>query len=528
MTTDPLDPAVPGQRAGLREWIGLAVLALPTLVLALDMSVLYLASPHLGADLAPTGSELLWIMDVYGFMIAGFLITMGTLGDRIGRRRLLMIGAFAFGVASIVAAYATSPLMLVLGRALLGVAGATLAPSTLALISNMFRDAGQRAVAISIWISCFMSGMGVGPVVGGLLLEWFWWGSVFLLAVPVMVLLLVTAPMVLPEYRPEQAPRRLDPASVVLSLAGVLPTVYGLKRMAAEGFDPVAVIAVVLGAVFGVIFVRRQRHLNEPLLDLALFADRSFRAALLIILVSTAAGGGLYLFATQYVQMVADLPPLRAGLWLIPTAVASAVGSLIAPALARRFRPGRVVAGGLAVAVTGYLVMALADADSALVVVAGGIALVFFGAGPMTALSTDLVVGSVPPQRAGAAASMSETSTELGISLGVAVLGSLGTAVYRSRMEDAPPEGVPADAWAAAWDTLAVATAEAERLPDGPAQALVEAGREAFTAGLNVAGWVGAALVTVLVVVAARVFGRARPTAPPPAAAVADRVGAAD
>ncbi|WP_073788684.1 MFS transporter [Streptomyces uncialis] len=511
-------PTGAGPRAGRREWTGLAVLALPTLVLALDMSVLHLASPQLGADLGPTGSELLWIMDIYGFMIAGFLITMGTLGDRIGRRRLLLIGAFVFGVASLLAAYATSPLALILGRALLGVAGATLAPSTLSLISNMFKDAGQRAVAISVWISCFMAGMGIGPVVGGVLLEWFWWGSVFLPAVPVMVLLLVVGPKVLPEYRTRDAGRP-DPTSVALSLAGILPTVYGLKRAAEDGFGPAPVVAIVAGAVFVVLFVRRQFRLDEPLLDLGLFGDRSFRAALLIILVSTAAGGGLYLFATQYLQLVAALPPLTAGLWLIPTAVASAAGSLVAPSLARRSRPGHVVAGGLAVAVAGYLTMAVAGADSGPVLVATGITLVFFGAGPMTALSTDLVVGSVPPRRAGSAASMSETATELGISLGVAVLGSLGTAVYRGRIEGSLPEGVPADAVRHTEDTLAGATAAARELPAAVGDRLLETGREAFTAGMNIAALVGAALVAALAVVSARALGHVRPTgaAPPQA-----------
>ncbi|GAA2244822.1 MFS transporter [Streptomyces amakusaensis] len=536
----------PGLRAGRREWIGLAVLTLPTLVLALDMSVLYLASPHLGADLGPTSSELLWIMDIYGFMIAGFLITMGTLGDRIGRRRLLMIGAFAFGVASIVAAYASSPLLLILARALLGVAGATLAPSTLSLISNMFKDAGQRGVAISIWISCFMSGMGVGPVVGGVLLEWFWWGAVFLLAVPVMVLLLVVGPKVLPEYRPAEA-GRLDLVSVALSLAGILPTIYGLKLMAESGFGLVPGLAIVVGVVFAVLFVRRQHSLEDPLLNLKLFSDRSFRSALLIILVSTAAGGGLYLFATQYLQMVADLPPLKAGFLLIGTAVASAVGSLIAPSLARRFRPGHVVAGGLTVAVVGYLTLAAADAESGLVMVVVGITLVFFGAGPMTALSTDMVVGSVPPEKAGSAASMSETSTELGISVGVALLGSLGTAVYRSQIDGSLPEGLPAKALEQTEDTLAGATAAAEDLSGALSEELLSAAREAFTAGMNVSSLVGAAMVATLAVISAVAFGRARPTGesdPEPAsgpepqpepqlsgkgsAAPAERVGDAD
>ncbi len=217
------------ETAGRREWIGLAVLALPTLLASLDMSVLFLALPHLSADLGANSSQQLWILDIYGFMLAGFLVTMGTLGDRIGRRRLLMFGATAFGLASIVAAWSTSAEMLILARAALGIAGATLMPSTLALIRNMFHDARQRGVAIAVWMSCFMVGTAIGPLIGGVMLSMFWWGSVFLLAVPVMVILLVAAPTLLPEYR-DAAAGRVDLTSVVLSLAAILPVIYGLKE----------------------------------------------------------------------------------------------------------------------------------------------------------------------------------------------------------------------------------------------------------------------------------------------------------
>ncbi len=215
--------------AGRREWIGLAVLTLPTLLLALDESVLFLALPRLGSDLAPSSAQLLWIMDIYGFMIAGFLVTMGTLGDRIGRRRLLLLGAAGFGVASVVAAYSTSPEMLIVTRALLGIAGATLMPSTLALISNMFRDPQQRSLAIGGWMAAFTGGFMIGPLIGGTLLEHFWWGSVFLMGVPVMALLLAVGPVLLPEYRAAEA-GRLDLVSVALSLAAILPVIYGLKQ----------------------------------------------------------------------------------------------------------------------------------------------------------------------------------------------------------------------------------------------------------------------------------------------------------
>ncbi|GAA2683318.1 MULTISPECIES: MFS transporter [Actinosynnema] len=481
------------ERAGAREWLGLAVLALPTLLLSVDATVLYLALPHLGADLRPSGAETLWIIDVYGFMIAGFLITMGTLGDRIGRRRLLLVGAVAFGAASVAAAYATDPTVLIAARALLGVAGATLMPSTLALISDMFRDPAQRGAAIGVWAACFSAGVAVGPLLGGLLLEFFWWGSVFLLAVPVMVLLLVAAPFLLPESR-DPAPGRLDPASVALSLAAILPVVYGLKVIASEGLGPVALASVGAGVVFGALFARRQRTLPDPLLDLALFARPAFRAALLALLAGLAVVGVVYMFATQYLQMVEGHSPLAAGLWLLPSAVAMIVSSVAAPRLALRVPPGRLVAAALVLSAAGYALLGLLDGPGGLVLVVVGLVVVYAGIGPMMALGTDLVVGAAPANRSGSAAAMSETAMEFGLALGVAVLGSVGTAVYRAGL----PEGAPPDAVESLAGALAVA--------DGDA-ALVSSAREAFSSGLAAIGWIGAA---VTLVVAAVSFAAAR------------------
>jgi MFS transporter, DHA2 family, multidrug resistance protein len=290
--------------AGRREWIGLGVLALPTLLVSIDFSILFLALPKLSADLDPSSAQLLWIGDIYGFMIAGFLITMGTLGDRIGRRRLLMVGAAAFGAASVLAAFSGTAAMLIASRALMGIAGATLMPSTLALITNLFEDPRQRATAIGAWFSFFLAGMALGPILGGLLLGSFWWGSVFLVGVPVMAVLLLAPPRLLSEHRAEQA-GRLDPIRVALSLAGILPIVYGLKEIAQDGVEPAAVLAVLLGLAFGAVFVRRQRSLPDPLLDLRLFRNPTFRAALAVMLPGTLLPGAVSLFAAQYLQLVA-------------------------------------------------------------------------------------------------------------------------------------------------------------------------------------------------------------------------------
>src|SRR5688572_24690959 len=257
-------------RAGGKEWIGLAVLTLPCLLVSMDLTVLYLAVPHLTADLKPSAAQLLWIVDIYGFLIAGSLITMGAVGDRIGRRRLLLIGAAAFGVASVLAAYARTPEMLIAARAALGVAGATLMPSTMALIRNMFPDPRQMGQAIGLWFACFMGGMTLGPLVGGVLLESFWWGSAFLLGVPFMVLLLVAGPRLLPEYRDPNVTRP-DLTSVALSLAAILPLVFGLKSLARDGWAMLPLAAIAAGAVVGAMFLRRQGRLANPLLDLRLF-----------------------------------------------------------------------------------------------------------------------------------------------------------------------------------------------------------------------------------------------------------------
>jgi DHA2 family multidrug resistance protein-like MFS transporter len=475
-------------RAGPREWLGLFVLTLPTLLLALDATVLNLAVPHISADLKPTSTELLWTVDIYGFMIAGFLVTMGTLGDRVGRRRLLMTGAVGFGLASVLAAKSTSPEMLIVARALLGITGATLMPSTLALISNMFKNAQQRGVAIGVWVTCFSVGVAAGPVLGGALLEWFWWGSVFLLAVPVMVVLLVATPFVIPEYRDADA-GRLDLASVVLSLVTVLPVIYGVKRLAEHGTDTVAVGTILAGVVFGAAFVLRQRGLTTPMLDLRLFANRAFSTALLVLLLGLGTMGGLYLFITQYLQLVEGLSAITAGLWLLPAAGALIVASSLTPALARRIRPGYVVGGALFLSVLGYAMIALVDSTDGLPLLVTGFVLVYTGISPMMVLGTDLVVGSAPPEKAGSAAAMSETAMEFGIALGIAGLGSVVTAVYRDDIGDA----LPSDA---AGDTLAGLDAGSVGV-----QVLEEA-REAFTSGLNLASGIAGAIVAVLAVAA--------------------------
>ena len=485
-------------RAGRREWIGLAVIALPSLLYSMDLTVLYLAVPSLTQDLEPSSSQLLWITDIYGFLIAGLLITMGTLGDRIGRRRLLLIGAAGFGAASVVAAFSTSAEMLIASRAVLGVAAATLAPSTLSLIRNMFHDPAQRTVAIGFWVTSYSVGAAIGPLVGGLLLESLWWGSVFLLAVPVMVLLLVVGPRLLPEFR-DPEPGRFDLPSAALSLVSVLAVIYGVKRMAEDGFGSQPALAIAAGLVVGAVFLHRQGRLADPMIDLRLFRVPAFSASLAANGLALFAVFGVDLFIAQYLQLVLGMGPFEAGLWTLPSAAGFIVGSMIAPLIARAVRPGVLVAGGLAVAAAGVAMLTQVGTDSGLAALVAGSVVMALGAAQVVTLSTDLIVGSAPPERAGTASGISETGTELGGALGIALLGSLGTAVYRSDVGGAVAEGTPSHVADAVRDTLGGAVGVADHASLG----LIEAATEAFTHGLQVVAVASALLMLAMAVVAA-------------------------
>lgn len=485
--------------AGPREWAGLALLSLPTILLGLDLTLLHLVLPALAIDLRPTSVQALWIVDAYGFMIAGFLITMGTLGDRIGRRKLLMVGAVAFGIASVLAAYSTSAAMLIAARAALGVAGATLMPSTLALISNMFINRQQRALAIGVWATMFALGMAAGPVVGGVLLEHYWWGAAFLVAVPMVGLLLIAAPFLLPEYRTPQD-GRLDILSVALSLLALLPIIYGIKQISKDGLSTGTALAIAGGFAFVLLFVRRQRRLESPLIDLDLFTSRAFSVALVVLLVGLIGVGGTMLLVTQYLQLVAGLPPLVAGLWMGPPAIAMLAAGIAAPLASRRIRPGYVIAGALGLSVIGYLMLArLENEPSGIALVTAAFTLVYLGLGTIAALGTDLVVGAAPAEKAGSASAISETVQELGLAVGIATLGSLTTAVYRSRMFDRIPDTLAEDVHKAVGDSLAGASSVAQELPPG----LFEEAQAAFTVGFNAAAATSAVCIAILSVLAA-------------------------
>jgi len=498
------------ERAGRREWIGLAVLALACLLYAMDLTVLHLAVPSLSADLEPTSAQLLWIVDIYGFMVAGCLITMGTLGDRIGRRRLLMIGAAGFGAVSVLAAFSPTAEALIAARALQGIAGATVAPSTLSLIFTMFRDPRQRQVAIGVWITGFSAGGAVGPVLGGVLLERFWWGSVFLLAVPVMALLLALGPRLLSEYRDPNA-GRLDLASAALSLAAILAVVFGLKEIAQDGLGLLPAASIMAGIGLGMVFVRRQLTLDDPMIDLRLFRAPVFDASLATNVLGVFIAFGYFLFVAQYLQLVLGLSPLRAGLWSLPSAAGFIVASNLAPRLLRRFRPAPVIGAGLGMGAAGLALLTRVDGSGDLAVLVWASVVISLGLAPVFTATTELIVSSAPPERAGAASGISETGAELGGALGIAVLGSIGTAVYRSVLADLLPSGLPGAAAEVARDTLGAAVGAAGELPGPLAADLMDAARTAFIQGMRASSAVATVVAIGLAAVAVTVLRQARP-----------------
>jgi DHA2 family multidrug resistance protein-like MFS transporter len=508
-TTDPV-------RAGRREWTALGVLVLPTLIVAMDLVVLILATPALSAALRPSSTQLLWITDVYGFLIAGSLVTMGTLGDRIGRRKLLLAGAAAFGVASLLAAFAPTAELLILARALLGIAGATLMPSTLSLLRSLFADPAQRTFAIGLWVTTFSAGTVIGPLVAGILLQHLWWGSVFLLNLPVMAALLVVGPRLLPEVR-DPAPGRFDVPGAALSVLALLAVIYGVKRIAEDGADPVALLVPAAGVAIGAVFVRRQRRIADPLLDLGLFRSAAFSTSVVVNVLLGVTLAGTFLFVAQYLQLVIGLSPLAAGLWLIPSTAGIIAGSLLTPVLVRRVPAPRLVSGGLAVAAAGLVVIAQVGAEPDLALLIAGTVVLGIGAAPASMLSVDLIIGSAPPERAGAASAISETGNELGNALGIALLGSIGVAVYRGAMGERIPAGLAPHDAAAAADTLAGAHAAASALPPAAGAGLVDAATRAFASGMQLAAWVAAALAVVLALTAPVLLRRplTRPAAPP-------------
>ncbi|MET1051579.1 MAG: MFS transporter [Mycetocola sp.] len=502
-----INPEATAERVGRRAWVALAILMLPVLLVSVDNTVLNFALPAISEALTPSGTSLLWMIDIYPLVLAGLLVSMGSLGDRIGRKKLLLVGSAGFGIVSVIAAFAPSIELLIAARAALGFFGAMLMPSTLSLIRSIFLNREQRRLAIAIWASGFAAGSALGPVIGGILLENLWWGSVFLIAVPVLLPLFALAPFLVPESR-DPNPGKLDVPSILLSLVTMLPIVFGVKHVATEGLDLVAVAAVTLGLAAGILFVRRQGRLDTPMLDMALFRQASFSGAVLINLFSVIALVGGLFFVSQHLQLVLGLSPLEAGLALVPGLVVMIISGLVIVPIAARVRPSIVVPSALAFSAIGYGGIAITGGDVDVVGIAIAFVALGLGIGAAETVSNELILASAPPEKAGAASAVSETAYELGAVLGTAILGSILTASYRNSV--ALPGGLTVEQQTAAGETLGGAVSVAGDLPAGASTALLESARMAFDSGVGVTAWIGFALIVSAGLVAGVALRRVR------------------
>ncbi|MBJ7906852.1 MFS transporter [Streptomyces sp. DSM 110735] len=493
--TGTLRPAVvTGTEPRPGRWLALAVLTLAVLLVAVDATVLGLATPFISEDLHPSGTELLWIGDVYSFVIAGLLVSMGSLGDRVGRKRVLLWGATAFGALSVLNAYATTPGLMILARALLGVAGATLMPATLGLIRTLFHDPRERSLAVGVWGATASAGTAVGPIVGGFLLEHFWWGSVFLINLPVTALLVLVGARTLPESR-DPRPGPWDLMSVALSLTGMLGVVYAVKETATHGPTAPALAAGTLGAAALYGFVRRQLALPTPLLDVRLFRRRGFGGAVLADLLTVLGMSGLVFFLSQYLQLVQGRHPFEAGLAELPAAVGAVGAGLLAGRAARRFSVRAVVSAGLAAIGLALAALTTISASTGYPLLGAALLIVGIGAGFSFTVTADVILSTVPKNQAGAASAVSETAYELGAALGIALLGSIVTASYRNF---AAPPGTPKTVH----ESLGAAVETAGNMPPKTAEALLEASREAFVHGLHLACGAGAVVLLATAIAA--------------------------
>lgn len=496
-----------GRRVGWRGWAALVVLMLPVLLVSVDNTVLSFALPDIALDLQPSSAQQLWIIDAYPLVLAGLLVTMGTLGDRFGRRRMLLIGASGFAAVSVLAAFAPTAALLIAARAGMGIFGAMLMPSTLSLLRSIFTDRDQRRFAIAIWASMFSAGAALGPIVGGILLEHFSWGSVFLMSVPVLVPLLVLAPILVPESR-DPKPGRIDPISIALSLATMIPVVYAIKELAVHGILSTAPIFFVVGIGFGVLFVRRQLGSSSPMLDMRLFQRGTFSGALLVNLLSVVGLVGFLFFVAQHLQLVLGLSPMNAGFALVPGLAAMIISGLVVVPIAKRVSARIVVPVALGFSVLGYVLVALSTDASDVALLIWAFVALGVGIGAAETVSNELILASAAPAKAGAASAVSETAYELGAVLGTAVLGGILTALYRTNM--VLPAGLPADAADAARETLAGAVAVSAELDPSVGQALRDAAAHAFDAGASVTAFIGAGLIVLAAVIAAVTLGGSR------------------
>ncbi|PVZ56347.1 MFS transporter [Arthrobacter sp. H-02-3] len=519
-TTATSNPAATRPQAPWRDWVALALLMFPVLLVAVDNTALTFALPAIARSLSASGVQLLWIIDAYPLVLAGLLVAMGSLGDRIGRRRLLFVGSAGFAVASAATAFAPSAEWLIAGRAGLGLFGAMLMPSTLSLIRNIFPQPNRRRLAVAIWAAGFSGGAALGPIAGGWLVEHFWWGAVLLVAVPIILPLLLLGPALIPESR-DPKPGRVDVPSIILSLLVMVPVVYGIKALATHGPAPEAFASIGVGLLMGYVFIRRQRNLAEghstaratghstaPMLDVSLFGNRIFSTAIIANVLALFSFNGFILFLAQHLQLLEGQSPSASGVAMVPALIATVVAGLLVVPLVRKVRPGFVVAGGLLLSAAGYFMVAFGDHSHGPSLLLAALMVLCLGVGAAETISNDLILGAAPADKSGAAAAISETGYEVGSLLGTAILGSILTASYQGnlRLPAGVSELAPAGATSQAGETLAGAVELAGMLPAPLAESVTAAARTAFDSGVHITAAIALVLMSGACVLAAIVL----------------------
>ncbi|MFD9391614.1 MFS transporter [Streptomyces sp. NPDC060000] len=487
--------------AGAHRWVVLVVLCVSLLLVAVDATVLHVAVPAVTEDLRPGAIELLWIVDTYPLVCASLLILFGTLGDRVGRRRILLLGYALFGVASALAAFAGSAQTLILARALLGVGGAMIMPATLSILRQVFPDRRERALAIGIWSAVAAVGAAIGPLLGGFLLEHFWWGSVFLVNIPLMLVSLPVGRLLLPESR-GTSDGPWDVVGALMAAAGLFGVVLGVKQLGSGELGPLTVAPLLVGALLIVLFVRRQRRRRHPLVDLGMFGRRAFSTSVGCIVLAMLALVGLELIAAQYLQLVLGLSPLETGLRLLPLTFAAMAAGLAGARLLRQFGPRRMVCGGFVLTALAVLTLTAMGGSDNTGLLLFGFLLLGFGLETTLFAAYESMLSEAPPEQAGGAAAIGETSYQLGAGIGIALLGSVMNAAYAPGLKSVP--GVPASASDAAGHSLGEAYEVAGRLGGPAGAALRRAARDCFVHGLHVTLLVSAGLLLLGAVMALR------------------------
>ncbi|MGW6923795.1 MFS transporter [Streptomyces sp. NPDC054950] len=487
--------------AGANRWVVLVVLCVSLLLVAVDATVLHVAVPAVTEDLRPGAIELLWIVDTYPLVCASLLILFGTLGDKVGRRRILLLGYALFGVASALAAFAGTAQTLILARALLGVGGAMIMPATLSILRQVFPDRRERALAIGIWSAVAAVGAAVGPLLGGFLLEHFWWGSVFLVNIPLMLVSLPVGRLLLPESR-GAADGPWDVVGALMAAAGLFGVVLGVKRLGGGELGLFTVAPLLVGAVLIVLFVRRQRRRLHPLVDLGMFRRPAFSTSVGCIVLAMLALVGLELIAAQYLQLVLGLSPLETGLRLLPLTFAAMAAGLAGARLLRQFGPRRMVCGGFVLTALAVLTLtAMGESDNTGLLLLGFL-LLGFGLETTLFAAYESMLSEAPPEQAGGAAAIGETSYQLGAGIGIALLGSVMNAAYAPGLKSVP--GVPASASDAAGHSLGEAYEVAGQLGGPVGVALRRVARDSFVHGLHVTLLVSAGLLLLGALMALR------------------------